>query len=121
MRIRFAANQACCLEERAFVLAGVAGEGHYLNFQRSLPIGSDEDWGIHVEFDDQINSGYEKTARCSLSPTSLQVEFSEPIGGKQEYAEAEIALRLAHSEWQLLVHGLGMVFVENERLLVIQE
>ena len=120
MRFHFVATEADSQEESEVALAGVASHEHYLTFQRALPVGCDEDWGIHVEFDDQINSGYEKIARCYLSRALLRVEFTEPIDGQKKYSEAEIELQLTDAQFQSLAGGLRRVFAQREELLSVE-
>jgi hypothetical protein len=103
-----------------FVLAQVACEDHYLYFQRALPIGSIEYWGILVEFDDQINSGYEKVMRCTLSRSHLKVEFTEPIDSEKRYKEAKIDLDLTEPEFRSFADGLRKVFTHKEVQLSMQ-
>jgi hypothetical protein len=82
MVAEFIATETGTEDDVHFITTGVARSDppHYLMFSRSLPFGSDEDWGVEIEFDDQINSGYRKIRTCSLSPDRLLVELKEPIG-----------------------------------------
>jgi hypothetical protein len=121
MQFRFVATEAGSEEECDFLLAQAACQGHYLTFQRSLPVGGDEDWGIYVEFDDQSNAGYEKIARCFLSRRCLRVEFTEPIDWQKRYSEAVVELQLTEDEFQSLVGGLRRIFSQKEELLSVQD
>ena len=66
MIVEFIATETGTEHTEHYIATGVARSDppHYLMFSRSLPIGDDEDWGIEIEFDDQINSGYEKIKSC---------------------------------------------------------
>jgi hypothetical protein len=116
----FVAREAGSEANEEFVIVGVACEGHYLNFQRSLPIGSEDDWGVHIEFDDQINSGYKKVKSCLLSRRQLRVEFTEAIDWKKQYPVAEIELQISDSEYVSLTDGLKAVFAQHEELLSVR-
>jgi hypothetical protein len=120
MRFQFVATQAGSEDEGEFIVAQVACHENYLTFQRCLPFGSDEDWGIHVEFDDQINSGYEKVARCTLSRKCLQVAFTEPIDWQKKYTEVEIELQLTDADFESFAFGLQRVFSDREELLSVE-
>jgi hypothetical protein len=61
-----------------FLIASLAGEGHYVNFQSNIPGDGEEDCGIHFEVDDQGNSGYEVIEKCVVSPAGLRVTFRKP-------------------------------------------
>jgi hypothetical protein len=51
------------------------GADHYLNFQRGFEDEDpSEDWGVHFEFDDQINGAYNCISRCRLTQTVLEKE-----------------------------------------------
>ena len=86
MRVAFRAREGGFIADEdaiGFSLAGNDDEGgeHYLNLHRS-PEGTDpeEDWGIHLEFDSQGNSGYGCLSLCRLSRQLLAVELSKPLG-----------------------------------------
>lgn len=116
---RFAATEAGSEQEKDLVIVGVAGNGHYFTFQRSLPVSGTEDWGIHVEFDDQSNSGYEKIGSCRLTRSRLRVELVEPIDWQSPYKMAEIELQVSDSEYYSLAGGLRSVFAQREQLLSV--
>jgi hypothetical protein len=53
------------------------GDEHYLNLQRDSEAGDpNEDWGVYVEFDDQINGGYNRVKGCRLTRALLVVELA---------------------------------------------
>ncbi len=47
-------------------------------FQRDLE-DSDEDWGIHFEYDDPSNGRHECVVGCRLGSQLLSVELSRPL------------------------------------------
>lgn len=102
------------------VIAGLANDGHYLNFQRSLSVDGRDDWGIHVEFDAQGNSGYEKIKSCSLSRQWLRIEFTEPFDWQSLFGFAEIELQISDAEYSDFADGLRAVFAHRVQLLAIQ-
>ncbi len=81
MRVTFTADDAGFDKDGYALVCGVAGEGHYLTFQREAE-DSDEDWGIHLEFDDPSNGNYVCVAACRLSSESLSVDLARPLSRK---------------------------------------
>ncbi len=70
------------------------GEGHYLTFQRKAE-DSDDDWGIHVEYDDQSNGDYGCLAACRLGARSLSRRSRPAISLRlAEVTGFDVALRL---------------------------
>lgn len=62
------------------------GVEHYLNFTRGFENEDpSDDWGIHCEFDDQINGTYNCIERCWLTRTMLEVNLSRPIDWQKKY------------------------------------
>ena len=53
MRVTFAAGQGNFEADEYALVCGVAGESHYLTFQRDAEGSAEKDWGIHLEYDDQ--------------------------------------------------------------------
>ena len=123
MVVEFIATETGTEDDVYFITTGVARSdpSHYLMFSRSLPIGGDEDWGVHFEFDDQINSGHEKIRTCSLSPDRLRVELIEPIGRAKQYTAFDVVLRLSESDLNSLAIGLRRVFAGHEEMLSISD
>lgn len=118
---RFIADEAGTVSEGEFVVAGVRSstDGQYLSFQRSLPVGSEEDEGVHVELNDQINSGYDKVARCVISRTLLRVDLNALIGPAGTCRGIEVQLQLESDTWATFVANLRRVFAGREELLSI--
>ncbi len=120
MRITFTANEARFDDDYAFV-CGVAGEGHYLMFQRDLE-DSDEDWGIHLEYDDPSNGRHECVVGCRLGSQSLSVELSRPLSQQLAGVSGfDVALQLDPEQWATIRDGLQRVFRGYQDLLVVAE
>jgi hypothetical protein len=110
-------------DDETFIIAGVASRREppqYLNFQRSIKSGNGEDGGIHLEFDDQINSGHDKIAACSLRRGTLRVDLIEPIDRENKYGGMEIDLRVGDAEWQSLAAALRKIFAGREAILDVE-
>lgn len=123
MIYKFTAIEAYTDEEENLLIAGVASDRdppQYLTFQRTFPFGGDEDWGIHIEFEDQINSGYRKVQACSLRRGTLRVDLVEPIDWEKKYSGIEIRLQVGDTEWKSLATALGRIFTGFETLLDVE-
>jgi hypothetical protein len=121
MLAEFIATETGTERNEHFITTGVACSDppHFLMFSRFLPIGGNEDWGIEIEFDDQINSGYGMIKSCSLSSGCLRVDLSNSIGRERQYDGFDIALQLSVPDWTSFVTGLRMVFTGQEHLLSV--
>lgn len=95
------------------------GETHYFSFQRSFASEDpSEDRGIHVEFDDQINSGYNRVAACRISRTQFVVDFTTPFGRPQPRSGVRVDLSgLDDESYRAIVEGLPQIFREKLDLL----
>ena len=122
MTARFVATTAATTTQDDVVLTGVAAEepSTYLTFQRSRPVGAAEDWGVHIEFRDQRNSGYDRVRHCSLEHDLLRVELTAPVDWENKYTCVEVELRVSAREWDDLAQGLRQVFAGREHLLSVQ-
>lgn len=73
-------------ESMGFTCEGTDKEGaiHYLNLQGPPEEPSEDydedDLHIHLEFDNQGNSGYECVRRCRLTRRLLSIDLSKPLG-----------------------------------------
>ncbi len=62
------------------------GIEHYLHLTRGFEGENlSEDWGVHCEFDDQINGDYNCIQRCRLSRMALEVDLLQPIDRQKKY------------------------------------
>jgi hypothetical protein len=120
--IKFVATQASTDEQDEFIVTGVASAdgSAYLTFQRSLPIGGKEDWGVHIEYADQINSGYAKIARCLLGRHRLQVDLTEPIDPPKTYHGLDVELRICDADWAALAR-LQRVFTGHDAVFAAED
>jgi hypothetical protein len=123
MVVEFIATETGTEQDEHSVTTGVGRSDppHYLNFGRSLPIGSEEDWGIEIEFDDQINSGYEKIGKCFIHRDRLRVELNDSIGSENQYSGFNVMVQLSEADWTGFVNGLRMVFTGQEHRLAIED
>ncbi|HEY7428406.1 MAG TPA: Imm10 family immunity protein [Gemmataceae bacterium] len=89
-----------------------AGVEHYLNFQRGFENGDlADDWGVHCEFDDQINGDYNCVRRCRLTRTVLEVELSHPIDWQKKYTGVSVDIsELDETTFDAMRDGLPRIF-----------
>ena len=122
MIAHFIATEAGTTVEESFLATGVRSTDppHYLLFSRWRPIGHEEDWSIELEFDDQINSNYDKIKRCSLRRDRLHVELIEPIDHQKQFTVFDVELRIGDAEWNQLRDGLRYVFTGRADSLSIE-
>jgi hypothetical protein len=118
---RFMATQVSAYEEAGAFIVGVADQEatEYFMFQRSLPGNDNEDWGIYVELNDQINSAYDTVSRCVLTRERLHVELSKPLDRAGIYKVFQIALRISDPQRNMLADGLRQVFAQKKETLTI--
>ena len=126
MTATFTATEAAVsADEEGFLFAGVGRCGtkpwQYLNFQRGLPIGGADDEGVHLEYNDQVNSGYDKIKTCLLARERLRVELTEPIDSEGKYTAVDVELRLGEDAWVLLADGLRKIFAGREAALDVRD
>jgi hypothetical protein len=112
MRIEFTANMATFDEMNEALVAGLAvGDGTetYLLFQRSVADGPD-DWGVYLEYNDQINSQYNLISACRLVRGRLEVDLSGPLGNLADVDGFDVTLQVEDSTFQRFADGLTKVF-----------
>jgi hypothetical protein len=125
MRIAFRANEGGFeADEYALVcgFAGVAVDGavHYLNFQRS-PEGesTEEDWGVHLEFNSQINGGYGLIRECRLTRDQMYVDLSRQLGRLIGVEGFDVALSIDELSFEQIRTGLSRIFREMPGVLLM--
>jgi hypothetical protein len=89
----------------------VDGQEHNLLMQRS-PEGErpDEDWGIHLEFDDQINGDYGVVLRCRLTRDTLHVDLSRRLGSLRDVEGFDVGLGIDDASFARIQAGLQRIF-----------
>jgi hypothetical protein len=114
MRLKFEATEAAFVTQDDALVCGVsgadsAGAQHCLTFQRDAE-DTDDDWRIHLEYDDQINGDYDCVRSCRLSRFELQVSLSRQLGRLEGVEGFDILLRVHHTSYEALRSGLERVF-----------
>ena len=112
MRIDFQASDGSFeADEDALIctLASTNADGveHYLGFQRSL---EDDNRGVHLEFDDQINGDYGRLRECRLSRGLLSVDLSEQLGELVGVEGIDVALAIDDDLFEQIREGLHLMF-----------
>jgi hypothetical protein len=117
--VRFEANKVAVVDSEGSILVGFAYEldgdyrealllsrSHEFN-EQDVALGLDQ---VHIERNDQIQSGYGGIERVVLSPEHVRVVLSgrtaESLGDK----EFDISLSLTADEYDRLRQGLRLVF-----------
>jgi Immunity protein 10 len=120
--LSFTANEAGVDEDEYALVAGVACDKpfQYVNFQRDSE-DSDDDWGIHFEFNDQINGDYECIRQCTLSRKRLRVELTRPIDPQKRISSVDVELKISKKQFKTFVEMLRRIFRNHESLLTIAE
>jgi hypothetical protein len=119
----FTATVVSTHEDGEFLVVGLgqASSDGYLMFQRSLPIGSEDDFGVYIEFDDEASSAYDAVTVCGLSRRRLVVELGEPIGPAGTINGFDIELAADDRHFSALADGLRKVFSDTEDILQIED
>jgi hypothetical protein len=117
MRVAFSADEGGFTADEYSLACGVAGGGHYLTFQRDADE-SNEDWGIHLEFDDQSNGEYECVAACRIGSEMLSVDLSGPMGRLIGVTGFDVTLRLDPDRLSEVREGLRRIFRDQTHLLI---
>ena len=112
--IAFAASQissdadddalVCCLRG-----SDVHGRPHYLLLQRDAHDGPD-DWGVHLEVDDQGHGDYDLIRQCALTPSHLAVHLARPLPGYPDVSVISVVLHLDAAAFTALGSDLAGIF-----------
>jgi Immunity protein 10 len=104
------------------LVAGLGRENpfQYATFQRNVE-SSDDDWGVHFEFNNQINGKYQCIASCSVSRNRLTVELTEPIDWQKQISVVDIQFDITDTEYESFIAILRRIFREYEFLLHIMD
>lgn len=119
MRIAFRATEARFdVDEYALVCGVRGGEEQYLIFQRG-PEGSTEDWGVYLEYGDQINGGYRCVGQCRLGPEHLSVDLAGQLGSLGGVDGFDVELVLDDESYEQLRTGLRRIFRGQPEALLV--
>ena len=116
MRISFRAMDGSFVANEDALACGFSGPDasgaeHYLTLQRSPEDEKpSEDWGVYVEFDDQINSAYGRVRRCRLTRQSLSLDLSEQLGHLEGVEGFDVTLKGDDAWYRQIGAGLGRIF-----------
>ena len=117
MRVEFTAVEGGFDADEYALVVGVAGEGHYLALQRDAEE-SGEDWGVHLEYNDQSNGEYECVGACRIGSEILSVDLIRPLDQLAGVTGFDVTLRLGAAHLQAVRQGLGLVFRVQTHLLI---
>jgi hypothetical protein len=109
MRVTFIATEAGFEADEFALICGVAGQEQYLTFQRD-PEGSAEDWGVHIEYGDQSNGGYNCIAACQLARHEMVVDLGRNLGKLSGVNGFDVILELDDESFRSLWAGLQQIF-----------
>ena len=112
MRIEFTADTATFDEIDETLVSGLAiGDGTetYLMFLRSPDEGPD-DCGVYLEYNGQMNAGYDTVSACRIRRDRVEVELSDPLGSLEDVDGFDVSLQVDDSTFQRFADGLAKVF-----------
>ncbi len=109
MHVTFIATEVGFEADEHAIVCGVAGDGHYLTFQRAQE-GSPGDEGVYLEYDDPANGGYGCISGCRIAKDWLAVDLSQQLGQLAGVTGFRIDLDLDAESVALLSEGLNQVF-----------
>ena len=121
--LTFTATTVGTDEEYALVASlGSSEPLYYVMFQAEREDSEeDDDWGIHFEFNDQINSAYGCLRLCTLCRHRLQIALSRPIDRKKSIIAIDVEIAVSDTEYGKFVAMIRRVFRGYESLLVIAD
>jgi hypothetical protein len=79
--------------------------------------GEPEDWGIYVELNDQINSGYGLIRHCTIRRDRLELDLTRPLSG---FSRLHVVLSVEDSTFDRSVAGVREIFRGNLHLLTLE-
>lgn len=126
MRIKFNVTEAGFEDDEYALICGFSGTDsggveHYLNLQREAESGDpDEDWGVHIEYDDQINGQYDRVKQCRLSRDRLSVDLVGQLGTLVGVEGFDLALGLDGESYAEIRVGLTRSFRGISDVLIIE-
>jgi hypothetical protein len=119
MKIEFTAIEASTIEDLDTVISGVAGKEdlsgnrEYLTFQRGLTLGDSEDWGVYLEYNDQLHSCYGCVALCRVDKGYINLELSKPIKSLADVTGFLVKLEITENQYANLLKGLNHIFSDQ--------
>jgi hypothetical protein len=99
-------------------MADAAGS-HYLMLHRGQPFDDPEDWGMYIEVDEQLLSGYDCVASCELTPERMVVRTTKPLSPSKPVDLIEVWFAEGLGPLPELVARLRAIFTgRDDRLQV---
>jgi hypothetical protein len=122
MRLAFDATEFGFESDKHALVCGLsgcdaAGQAHYLTLSRDAE-GNFEDWGVHLEYDDQSNGAYECISRCELQREALRVDLTGTLREKKQISGFDVALRIDDALFDRLRVALRQIVRGESALLV---
>jgi hypothetical protein len=115
--VEFTTGQVAVVSEDGSETVALGTEDEYLLLSR--PDDPGNDWGVYVEYADELDSAYDCVESCSLRGDVLEIELSKPLGPRSEIMAFRIVISLSGSDRSMLEDGLQAVFRGRERALDI--
>jgi hypothetical protein len=117
VKVELATSEATVLSDDEGQTIVFGTDEEYLLLSR--PDDPRDEWGVYVEYSDQVNSAYDCVATCALRGARLELELSKPLGPRCDASGFLVDLTLSEPELAALVDGLRSVFRGRERALEI--
>lgn len=113
MRIQFIAKQIGFSDEDALVFGiyglDEAGAEHYLLLQRDR-FDSEQDWGVHLEYDDQSNGDYNLADLCFFTSSFLSIDLNVEAAKLRKITGVEARFSLDDNRFQSHAAHLRAIF-----------
>jgi len=115
--VEFATDQVAFVSEDGSETVAIGAEEEYLLLSRTED--PDNEWGVYVEYTDELDCAYDCVETCVLCADALEVELSKPLGPRSGVMAFRVVLSLSASDRSVLEDGLRAVFRGRERALDI--
>jgi hypothetical protein len=124
MRLAFTAVAGGFDDDECFLVCGVTGPdgdgiSQYLSLERDAEKNL-EDWGVHIEFNDQGTGGYDCVARCTLTRQMLSIDLKRPLGQLAGVDGFDVTLGIDLDSINRIRDGLLRVFRGMPNILTVE-
>lgn len=119
MFIDFKATESgSSIKEGQFQSVGLSSGNEYLLFSRSPP--DHDGYGVYLEYNDQINSGYDCVGDCFVTRKKLKVKLSKQLGSLDKVEGFNVELSISKTEFEELINGLRIMFKNKPENLNVE-
>lgn len=95
-----------------------AGRTQDLVLQSATDPDVDDGWGVYLEFDDQINSGYDLVRSCRLRRDRIAIDLRKPL--ERPHVDGfDVTLKLSDEAYDDVRAGLERIFEQSAGILIV--